>query len=76
MKKFIHVAADDWEGLYVDGKLVAQGHSLSLETWFRHLEVDVDSYGLDWDWMHRVGTLPANFEECEIDSEDEYWEHA
>lgn len=29
--------AGDWEGLYVDGKLVAEGHSISVEEVLRNL---------------------------------------
>lgn len=64
MKHFVHVSSDDWEGIYVDEILQAEGHRISLcegmamahrcqpFTWaFRFL---------DDEWMENAGSLPRD----------------
>lgn len=44
MKKFVIIDGDDWEGLYIDGILVDEGHSLNegtrREIWLRKMLSD------------------------------------
>lgn len=50
---------DDWEGLYVDGELVEQGHTVSRDSF-----MGLDSYetiDVDQEWADSVGHYPEFF---------------
>lgn len=55
------VHGDDWMGMYVDGKLVAQNHSLSPADILEALNISYTDYGADNEWLDEKGTLPLNF---------------
>ena len=65
------VTADDWTGLFVDGKLVAEGHSLPE---FRVIDAlkDVGRYRYqeltaNQDVMEEFGSFPETLEQAECD---------
>lgn len=72
--QFVH--ADDWEGLYIDEKLVLEEHSLSVgdlldAIWKQRapLGVQVSSYeahDADEDWLFTRGTLPQDFKDVKV----------
>ncbi len=41
-KKLSILTFDDWQALYVDGKLIDQGHSLNIESSLKALGFDVE----------------------------------
>ena len=49
---------DDWEGLYVDEKLISQGHRLDLIEILRLLGFTVDIKEISCDRMYKPGALP------------------
>lgn len=54
---------DDWEGVYVDGKLVAQGHRISARDMagiiVENQPVESNTVRrVDDDWLYRAGQLP------------------
>lgn len=61
-----HVHADDWAGLYVDGRLAesTEGHRVDLRDAFDAVQdKQVESFHsleLRHDWMMAEGRLPAN----------------
>jgi len=60
---FTVVNGDDWTGLYVDGKLVEQGHSISASDALRiardYKKIEsVETLYADIDWLHDLGWLP------------------
>ena len=58
-KKVTFVSGDaDWMGLYVDGKLVLENHSLNIEDVLDALEIDFEHPTFDSEWMEEQGTLP------------------
>ena len=57
------VSCDDWEGLYIDGKLVEQGHHIRIDDIFRHLRIKCQEIHPDDDWLVERGSLPENFED-------------
>lgn len=64
------VLCDDWEGLYIDGHLIQEGHSLSLmqvlETLSRRGQPihALHEQWLDYEDMERLrGALPKTLEE-------------
>ena len=50
--------ASDWEALYADGHLVAQGHSIRVEDVVKLFDVQLDSVEASEPWLHEVGTFP------------------
>jgi len=57
------VDGDDWEGLYLDGKLVQEGHHVRLEDIFRHLGIEANFVYPDTEWLEARGNLPENLRE-------------
>ena len=65
-KQAIFVWSDDWEGLYLDGKLVAQGHEVSGTHVARSLGYKLTSVEADREWITYEGELPELFENVEL----------
>ena len=67
--KIHYVMCDDWEGLYVDGKILEQNHSLNIGFILGYLFGDdyTDEYLEDEDveWLVREGVLPDTVDEFE-----------
>jgi len=62
--KIVHVQVDDWEALYVDGKLVDEGSSINWKHFITHnLKLDIDDLDADLDWLDDIGNLPDNLED-------------
>ena len=61
------MTADDWEGLYIDGKLVMENHSLRVEDVLEACQVKFDSHWVDDDWMCNRGRFPEKFEDVPKD---------
>ena len=51
---------DDWEGLYVNGKLVAQDHNLSWKV-LRSVKGMLYEQEIDSEYTYSVGILPDNY---------------
>lgn len=50
----------DWEGLYVDGRLVSQGHEVRLEAILAAFGIPpIPSVWTDDEWLAEVGELPS-----------------
>ena len=58
MPEFTYVDGDDWNGLYKDGELIWQGHSLSTYQVFKFLGIALDMKAADGDWLYDKGNLP------------------
>lgn len=68
-KKIVIVSGDDWEGLYIDGKIVDQGHRLRLEEVLRLLGFDVDCKEADNEWLEQYGNLPDKLKDVKESDE-------
>ena len=50
---------DDWEGLYVDGELVVEGHSITARDMANALGADMENVYVSYEWLGgKVNTLP------------------
>lgn len=49
---------DDWEGLYVNGKLVQQDHSLSARDVLSLIGIDIEQRWVSYDYTAERGNLP------------------
>ena len=62
--------ADDWQGLYVDGAIEVQDHSVSLDAAFSVLEGEtVDSFErkeVSLDWLEAESHFPATLSDVEF----------
>lgn len=56
---FVEDPGGDWVGLYVDGKLVTEGHSLNWNQVLSALGVPFDRFECDGEWIADNGTLPT-----------------
>lgn len=65
------VDADDWQGLYIDGKLLRQTHKLYsmdiIELLGNAFDFDYEQLNPDSDWLNRRGSLPDSLSEVELD---------
>lgn len=52
------VDGDDWQGLYLDGKLVLENHSLYSIEVLEALKIKFKYIEADGDWMMENGHLP------------------
>ena len=63
----VRIYADDWDGLYADGKLIIEGHNVHLTDFVHWLQetgpveiVDYDCHEADAEWLEGRGRLPQN----------------
>jgi hypothetical protein len=56
-------ASGDWEGLYKNGVLLSEGHSIHIEDLFELLELDFEQLEAKEDWVEERGDLPEKLEE-------------
>jgi hypothetical protein len=68
--KFTFVEGDDWVGLYMDGELVYEGHSISPAYLAELLDADFERIWADDAWLYDVGTLPKNLEDVRVEREE------
>ena len=62
MSTVVHVLGNDWAGVYVNGELVAEGHSISPYDWedvVKRLGHRMEQVEADPSWLESVGSLPA-----------------
>lgn len=62
MIKLVRDSSGDWIGIYIDGKLVDEGHSLPEERMLDALSVEYTSEELDME-ANDLGRLPKRYED-------------
>jgi hypothetical protein len=74
--RLVEVYADDWQGLYANGKLILQGHSLRpseiLEWLAGYGPLEVVSYDVrpaNDEWLNDLGRLPEDLSEVSYDDD-------
>jgi len=66
-KKLIIMRGDDWEGVYYNGKLLYQGHSIRWDEVLKKLGYNITSnYIEDDDWESLDWSLSENIEDVEM----------
>jgi hypothetical protein len=53
----------DWEGIYVDGKLVFENHSITAHEALEHAGVKYKFVEADGDWLAERGHLPEKLKD-------------
>lgn len=54
---------DDWEGVYINGKLVTEGHHVRIDELLQLLGIDGGQIYADDAWLAEQGSLPENLED-------------
>jgi hypothetical protein len=57
--KLTIVSGEDWKGIYADGKLLSEGHSLNIREILENLGYDVDDFDVNQEWLENEG-LPKD----------------
>jgi len=66
--KFVLVEADNWAGLYVNGKLVEQHHDIDLVEWLAKYGVPIKlKYAYNDLQVAESGQLPESLDEVDFD---------
>jgi hypothetical protein len=55
---FVGCDGEDWEGLYIDGKLYVEGHSISVKDLLDSLDIPYSNVECDDAWLDKKGCLP------------------
>lgn len=50
----------DWTGLYINGRLVHEGHSISGKQMLEILGIPFDNFEVPYEDMERMGRLPSD----------------
>lgn len=53
----------DWEGLYLNGRLVFEGHSITWWQMLEALKIEYQTLEADQDWFYQRGNLPKFLED-------------
>ncbi len=61
------VDGDDWEGLYIDGKLIEEHHCVRTESVLQHLGIPCEMIYPDQNWLENRGNLPVRLEDVKRD---------
>ena len=56
----------EWDGMYIDGKMVHQDHSLRLFEVLKALGIQYETRDVDQEWLDNRGHLPDNLEDCQF----------
>lgn len=66
MKKVVLVTNyNDWEGLYIDGRLVLEGHIIRKDEMLTILGINYSEVETADGWLESRGTLPKNLSDVE-----------
>ncbi len=67
-KKAIIVSnGDNWEGVYIDDKLISQDHSLRVDVILEALGYKIEDVLTEEGWLEDQGYLPENLEDVKIE---------
>ncbi len=57
--------ASDWMGMYVNGKLVFENHSICPDEALEALGIPVTKFSCNEEWLENVGNLPKEAKDLE-----------
>lgn len=76
MNEAVYAMGNDWEGFYINGKLVDEGHHLEFDFIIpKVISENVKTYRSKWinlEWLDWYGSFPENIEDVVWD--DQEWE--
>ena len=68
-KKITFVNVDDWVGVYLDGKLEYENHSIDADDCLTLLGIECESLWVDPDWMGDRCRLPEDLKDVKFEKE-------
>lgn len=69
MKEATIVVGDDWEGVYIDGELLTEGHSIDTTRLLRELGFCVVHIEPNSEWLEGEGYLPKYLSDVVLEGE-------
>jgi len=64
---FIRDQEGDWEGLYKDGQLITQGHSIDwpyvLESILKGSDISLETANANLTWLYECGQFPDDLQD-------------
>lgn len=67
--EIVLVDGDDWKGIYIDGVVKHQGHSIPTHVWGELLETGPYTFRevqADVDWLSSLGWLPEHLSDVRV----------
>ena len=68
--ELVLVLADDWQGIYLDGILELEGHTIMLDDVLNIVNINNVKYGglfhVEQNWIEIEGSLPANLNNVQL----------
>lgn len=61
--KIVIVNADDWQGLYINGVLKFENHSIDLDVFAKFAGVELEEKWCNDDWLSERGRLPDRLDD-------------
>ena len=59
-QKIVIVSGDDWKGIYIDGQLKFEGHSIRPMDLLGVLAIGYEEFECDIAWLEDRGNVPKN----------------
>jgi len=63
IKEVVIVYVDDWEGIYIDGKLTNQNHYLSTHDILTAVEIPYTMKQVSYEWMKGKPSFPKDLKD-------------
>ena len=60
------VRSDDWEGLYIDGKLAVEASSIQYREFAAKADVNLKEVWANEDWLIDLGNFPENIKDVKV----------
>ena len=74
-REVVLCVGDDWEGLFVDGRLIYEDHSISTKYVANIITgnqpCSFEEKEVDMDWLYEIGTFPENIIDVKFNEEIE-----
>lgn len=66
IEDIVLVNSDDWQGIYIKGKLVYENHSISCQEFIKHAGLECGYRTADEEFVAEQGGLPQDLEEVKL----------
>jgi hypothetical protein len=66
MNEIAYVDGDDWVGLYINRKLVSEGHQITLQEFCELCKIKIKFYEADNEWLGKRGHFPQKLGEVVV----------
>lgn len=64
---FVHDPGGDWTGMFIDGKLVLENHSLHYSHVLEALDIPFENLTADGEWLEEVGSFPKKLSKVKLE---------